>query len=213
MTDEYSLFESQLTDIQKEFPNLQIKIKNGKKYLKGILDIKNSEQKDVRSFLVEVHHYKGFPYRFPILFEIGGDIPCDPDWHKYNDNSCCITVEPDEILQCHNGITISQFIKNNVIPYLANQCHKKITGKYKNEYPHGKEGLISFYTELMQTSDKNKWIQYIKYAFGIENLKIGRNNSCICGSGKKMKKCHSLVFDKLKLIGRKNIIKHLSLIL
>jgi len=213
MIDSYSLFEYQLIDACKEFPHLKIKIKGGKKILKGVIDIKDSEQKDIHSFLIEVHHTENFPYRFPILLEVGNDIPCDPDWHKYSDNSCCITVEPDEVLQCHNGITVSMFIKNNVIPYLANQCHKKVTGKYKNEFQHGNRGLISYYSELMETSDKDKWVSYLRYAFGIKKLRIGRNDKCICGSGKKFKNCHDIIFDKLKKIGKENIIKHLSSIL
>lgn len=210
MSVHYKLFENQLEDACEKFPNLRIKTKDEKKYLKGILDIRNSEQKNVRSFLVEIHYSKDFPYRFPLLLEVGTDIPRHPDWHKYNDDSCCITVEPDEILQCINGITVTQFIYNNVIPYLANQSYKMITGKYKNEYPHGKEGLIAYYNELFQTSDISKWGLYIDYAFGIKKLRIGRNEKCICGSPLKMKKCHSIVFDKLKQIGKQNLIEHLK---
>lgn len=213
MIDSYYLFEKQLIDAIKEFPNLQIKEKGTVKYLKGILDIKNHEQKYIRSFLIEIHYSEGFPYRFPLLLEVGDDINCHPDWHKYDDNSCCIAIEPDEILKCHNGMTITRFIRNEVIPYLANQCYKIITGKYKDEYAHGVEGLISYYTELMKTSDKDKWLQNINYAFNIEKHNIGRNKPCFCGSGKKIKKCHSLIFNQLNLIGRKNLIKHLSKIL
>ena len=60
---------------------------------------------------------------------------------------------------------------------------------------------------------KEKWIQYIKYAFGIEKLKIGRNDLCICGSRCKFKKCHQLVFDALRQIGKDNILKHLKFII
>lgn len=209
MSDHYKLFENQLVDVCEKFPNLRVKTKDGRKYLKGIIDITNSEQENVRSFLIEIHYSKDFPYRFPLLLEVGNDIPCDPDWHKYNDNSCCITVEPDEILQCLNGITITQFIYNNVIPYFANQYHKIITGKYKNEYPHGRGGLIMYYNELFQTSDISKWKLYIEYAFGIRKLNVGRNEKCICGNSIKMKNCHSKIFDKIKQIGKQNIINHL----
>ncbi len=210
MSNSYIIFENQLASAYLDFPNLRIKVKDGKKILKGIIDIENSEHKVVQSFLIEIHCSKGFPYRFPILFEVGNDIPCDVDWHKYSDNSCCITVQPDEILQCKNGITISQFIKNNVIPYFANQYYKKITGNYKDEFPHGKEGLIKYYSELMKTMDKNKWIKYVNYTFDIEKIKIGRNDLCFCGSSVKFKKCHNLVFEKIKAIGKNNIMNHLE---
>jgi len=206
-------FDDQLSIASKYFPNLRVKTKEGHKILKGIIDIENSEHQQVQSFLIEIHYSTGFPYRFPRLYEVGGDIPCDVDWHKYDDNSCCLTVLPDEILQCKNGITVTQFINKNVIPYLANQCYKKLTGRYKDEFPHGKEGLIVYYKELMLTQDQNKWMQYAKYAFGVEKLKTGRNEPCICGSGMKMKKCHSVVFQKLQQIGENNVMKHLSILL
>lgn len=209
----YKIFENQLADTCLELPNLRIKTKNEQKYLQGIIDIKNSEQETIQSFFIEIYYAKGFPYRFPKLLEVGGSIPCNPDWHKYSDNSCCITVDPDEILQCKHGINIIEFIRKQVIPYLANQCYKKITGKYKDEYPHGNKGIFVFYTALMKTSDQEKWIQYIKYAFGIEKLKIGRNDLCICGSRCKFKKCHQLVFDALRQIGKDNILKHLKVII
>jgi hypothetical protein len=208
MIDNYSLFESLLSDACKQFSNLRIKLKDGKQYLKGTIDILNSEQKLVQSFLVEIHWVKGFPYRFPMLFEVGGSIPCHPDWHKYSDNSCCITVEPDEIIQCKCGISVILFINQYVIPYLANQCYKKLKGKYNDEFPHGKSGLIVYYTDLMETSDKDKWIQYVKYAFGIDVIKAERNDPCICGKGKKFKNCHNVIFDKLRQIGRDNILNH-----
>jgi hypothetical protein len=42
-------------------------------------------------------HLKSSPHRFLKLYEVGGDILNNVDWHKYNDNSC-LTVEPDEII-------------------------------------------------------------------------------------------------------------------
>lgn len=210
MTEGYNQFESQLSNVVKCFPNLRIKTKEGKQYLKGTLDIFNTEQEFVQSFLIEIHWAKGFPSRFPALFEVGDSIPCGPDWHKYENNSCCITVEPSEILQCKNGITVSQFISKHVIPYLANQCYKMIEGKYMNEYPHGLKGLNVFYTDLMGTADTSKWSKYINYAFGASPLNIGRNLPCICGSGKKFKVCHNIVFDKIRQIGIVQILNDMK---
>lgn len=206
----YNTFKSQLSETCINFPNLQIKTKEGKQYLKGTIDILNSEQKTVRSFLIEIHWTEKFPYRFPKLFEVGGDIPCLADYHKYPDNSCCITVEPDEILECKQGISVTKFIVKHVIPYFANQCYKMIYGIYKDEYPHGKNGIIMYYENLMKTTDKDTWIKYVKYAFGEEKFLIGRNDLCLCGSGIKFKRCHNIVFDKLRQIGKGNILIHFA---
>src|SRR6202008_2239035 len=113
------------------------KDENGISILKGVLDIPNDHNEIVDSFLIEIHFVKCFPYCFPVLYEIGGRIPDEADWHKFQDGSCCITVAPDEKLKCKNGINVSQFIRQHAIPYFANYLYKKITTKYKNgEYSH-----------------------------------------------------------------------------
>lgn len=210
MIDSYKIYESQLLDARRIYRHLQIKVKEGKQYLKGSIDVYNIDKKVIGSFLVEIHWIEGFPYRFPTLYEVGGDIPDDPDRHKYSDNSCCLTVEPDEIEKCAQGITILRFIDQNVIPYLANQIYRKTEGHYFDEYPHGSRGLIRYYTELMGTSESKKWIEYLEYAFGKKHLNTGRNDTCICGNGKKFKKCHYKIFERLRVIGLDNIIRNLK---
>jgi len=206
MYNGYDLFVSQLENTCVEFPNLKIKSVEDKKYLKGVIDIPNSD----KSFLIEIHYKDGFPYRFPKLFEVGGDIPCGSDWHKYSDSSCCITVEPDEILKCKIGISLSTFVNNEVIPHLANQLHRKITGKYLNEYSHHKEGLFEFFSELMKTTNKKLWCEYVLCSFGKKKINIARNEKCFCGSGIKFKKCHNVIFNKIREIGEKNMSNYLK---
>ncbi len=198
----------------KKYPNLKIlHDKNDISYLKGILDIPNDLHEIVGHFLVEVHCSEKFPFRFPILFEIGGEIPNNADSHKYEDTSCCITVLADEILICKNGIAISFFIEKYAIPYFANFIYKKQTGEYKNgEYAHGIQGISQFYESLMKTDNRDLWIQYYKYTF--RNLKVEsrRNDPCFCGSGDKYKQCHFEVFNNLWLIGELQIRHDFNLI-
>jgi len=175
--------------------------------LKGTIDVPDSD----KSFLVEIHCTNGFPHRFPKLFEVGGDIPCNSDWHKYPDNSCCITVSPDEILKCKTGISLSTFINDEVIPYLAHQHYRTITGKYIKEYSHHKEGLFEFFNELMKTTDQKLWCDYISCSFGFKKIDMGRNEKCFCGSGIKFKRCHSAIFDKIREIGMKNMYNYLKI--
>ena len=149
-----------------------------------------------------------FPQRYPILYEVGGDIPCSIDYHKYHDNSLCLDVEVNEIVRCRHGITVCEFIKEIAIPHLANQQHKKIYGKYVDEYRHGIQGIADFYTELFGTTDKNIW------AKGVHSVLIGpkphRNSICYCGSGKKYKYCHYMAEQKLSLIGKQKLLEDLK---
>ena len=201
-------FEKELPSVIQKYTSLTIKSNGGCKYLKGILDIKSDDGVSYGSFAIEIHSSPLFPQRYPILYEVGGDIPCSIDYHKYHDNSLCLDVEVNEIVRCRHGITVCEFIKEIAIPHLANQQHKKIYGKYVDEYRHGIQGIADFYTELFGTTDKNIW------AKGVHSVLIGpkphRNSICYCGSGKKYKYCHYMAEQKLSLIGKQKLLEDLK---
>lgn len=204
------LFKKEIPTVLKKYPNLAIKNKNGKDFLKGIIDIPDESGAAVGSFSVEIHSTEKFPYRFPKLYEVGGDIPNSPDWHKYNDNSCCLTVEQEEIILCHHGITILKFIETIVIPYFANQLYRKREGKYLNEYPHGLAGVKVFYTELFRSTDFSAWYKCCESAF--VKRKIGRNDKCYCSSGQKFKNCHLPIEERLQILGKVKVLTEINII-
>lgn len=199
------IFNKQIETIKQEYPNFQKKQESGYSYLKGILDIPDDNGNLAGSFSVEIHPSKNFPFAFPILYEVGGEIPCEADWHKYSDNSCCLTVPAKEKLICRNGITLVWFVQNIAIPYFANQLYKKQTGKYLQEYSHGSNGIWEFYAELFHSRDYKVWLRCLENSFGKANLE--RNDGCYCNSGRKYKKCHLLIEDDVRKIGKKQIIE------
>ncbi len=207
------LFEEQLHVAIRKYSNLKIvQDDQGLVILKGVLDIPNDNKEIVGHFLIEVHRSEKFPYRFPILYETGGAIPNEANWHKYKNGSCCITVWPDEILKCKSGISVSYFIEKYAIPYFANQIHRMQTDEYKNgEYAHGVNGISQYYENLMKTGDKKLWIQYFKNTFRNLSVSNGRNDICFCGSGQKYKNCHLEVFNTLRQIGEIRILNDFSL--
>ena len=73
--DNYKAFCNQLGGVIEKYPNLSIKVKDERKILKGILDIPNDDLNIIGSYFIEIHFTNLFPFRFPKLFEIGGDIP------------------------------------------------------------------------------------------------------------------------------------------
>lgn len=211
ITDGYDIFCHQLDSVIKKFPNFKIAESNCGKMLKGILDITNSDNEVVRSFSIEIRSSPGFPFRFPFLYEVGGDIPNEADWHKYSNGRCCITVDPDEILKCKNGISVLEFIENYSFPYLANQAFRKANGMYKNgEYSHGHQGILEFYSDFFKTSDISKWKDYIYVLKLGQEVKTGRNEKCFCDSGLKYKNCHNIIFYNAKRLGIEQIINDLS---
>jgi hypothetical protein len=175
--------------------------------LKGILDIANDDQQIIGSFLIEIHCSPDFPFGFPLLYETGKSIKTLAKWHKFPDDRCCITVLPDEILKCKAGISVLSFIRKYAVPYFANFIHRQVTGQYKNgEYEHTPgAALRQFYSELLKTSDPVLWDKYLDMTFYNQRVPCGRNEKCFCGSEKKYKVCHHLIFELLKQVGEKQV--------
>ncbi|NOU46555.1 MAG: SEC-C domain-containing protein [Bacteroidales bacterium] len=201
-------FQNELSEVITKFPDLSIRQINGQDILKGILDICDESSSVTGSFSVEIHSTEKFPYRFPKIFEVGGEIPCNADWHKYADNLCCLTVEQDEILICRRGVSLLYFIEKMAIPYFANQLYRQKTGHYLNEYPHGKDGVKLFYAELIKSNDVKFWHSCYEHAF--LNTRTGRNEKCYCNSGAKYKKCHLPVEKKLHIIGKQKVLDDIN---
>lgn len=205
------VFQSQIPEVIEKFPTLRI-TEDEDIYLTGTIDIIDNTGKKWDTFAIEIRPSDGFPYRFPLLFETGNKIPRIPDWHVNGDGSCCVDVEPSEILFCRNGITVLQYLKAKAIPFLSNQAYRRIEGFYASgEYPHGNAGIYKFYSNMLHIQNVQDVLKLLNYI--IRNDRPNRTSLCFCGSRKKFRHCHRESFDKIKLIGDDLIIKHYNKIL
>lgn len=198
----YEQFETELADAIRAFPTLQITVKNAKQILAGTLAIIDSEGKHWEDYNIEIHCCDEFPKRFPILFETSNKIPKIGDWHIYEDTlSCCVKVIPEEILRCKEGITVTEYIREEVLPYLFNQTHRRVEGYYVNgAYSHNEFGIYEFYAALLKTgNDIRRTVQLMEYIAMHE--KPLRTSRCFCGNGQKFRHCHREAFNTLKKIG------------
>lgn len=199
-----SLFEQNLPAAVAAYPNLQIVGEPGRQYLRGILDVPDGAGGVAYSYLVEIKPVAFYPYRYPVACEVGGDIPVGADNHKYPDNHLCLGVDAEEIIQCHKGLTIVDFIEKVLIPHLANQYYHHLTGTYLQEYAHGDAGVRQYYEKLLGTPHAAVWMALFRAAFGKH---IERNAPCCCGSGQKFKRCHERVVQTMRLIGKEQVEK------
>jgi hypothetical protein len=205
----YELFVEQLNKVEQSYPKLKCKLKEHGYVLAGELDIIDAYGKLWESYQVEIRHEEGFPHRFPSLYEVGGKIPKIGDWHIYEDTlACCVKVKPAEIIRCVNGISVAEFIKEEALPYLFNQTHRRLEGYYVNgEYSHGIVGFSEFYTEELKTGlDIKKTLKLMHFI--AKNDRPERTSMCFCGSGIKFRNCHREAFDKLKKIGENLLLSH-----
>ena len=202
------LFRSEIPALVSKYPTLKEDEKNGEVIVAGDLKIIDSNGKHWETYSVEIYCGDQYPNRFPVLFETSNKIPKIADWHIYEDTlSCCVNVLPQEILRCLEGITLVQYVDEEVIPYLFNQTHRKVEGYYVNgEYGHGLYGLYEFYAKILNTNDIKRIVQLMLM---IANMsRPGRTSECFCGSGRKFRYCHRPAFDKLITLGKEILEDH-----
>jgi len=116
-------------------------------------------------------------------------------------------VEPSELIYCKNGITITQYLIEKVIPFFSNQAYRIEEGCYAyGEYPHGDEGIFRYYSSILQVQTFPEVLRLLSYV--IQNDRPSRVSKCFCGNGKKFRHCHRDAFDKIKLIDKEDLIRH-----
>lgn len=203
-------FEKQVDELILTFPKLRKAVtEENVTIVRGQLEVIDRDGKHWETYQVEIHPRDGFPYCFPLVFETGGKIPRISDWHVYEDTeSCCIAVEPEEHLICKDGLSLTTFVKNHVLPYFFNQTFWKVEGYYKNgEYAHGKRGIYQFYDEALNTKGDVKETIRLLVAIA-ETKKPGRTHRCFCGSKQKFRKCHREGYEKLSGLGKEMLYRH-----
>lgn len=168
--------------------------------LRGDIEIKDGvDVLDI--YQIEVIFPKSYPRDIPILIEIGGRIPRNADRHINDKNGiCCIGPRLEQRQKWLKDPRICVYITDFVIPFLANQSYYERMGDWKNgQYDHRAKGILTYYAEAFSITDRG----LLELILGqlASNQRCGRNDPCICGSGKKAKKCHLDVFDRLRTAG------------
>lgn len=205
MTDK-ELFIRESKEVLKSFDKLRIGDSNsGSPMLIGEIELIDVYGKHWDTYQVEIHCSNDFPMRFPVLYETGGKLIRDADWHiNETDGSCCVEVLQKEIIICSHGISLMSYLTDYVKPYLFNQTHRILRGFYANgEYSHGIAGSIEFYQATLGLKQQSNILEALNLlALGSEPT---RRSYCFCGSHIKYRKCHKMAFNSLKAIPKKQI--------
>jgi len=204
------MIKDHLNNFISNYPSFTVKEDLDNFYVLGSVEIIGDDNVKWDEYEIKICIPKnGYPFIFPTLFEIGGKIPNNPDWHTFPDGSCCVAVRP--IMQIHKqkGIDINNYYNEFVIPYLANQTYRRLTGSYANgEYDHGQFGIEQYYKELLGEKDfKNIKSLLVKI---YNNNLPNRTSKCFCGSKKKYRHCHKKIVNTIKDIGVLNVYNDLK---
>ncbi|WP_373496208.1 SEC-C metal-binding domain-containing protein [Aquiflexum sp.] len=193
------LFKEEALGCISKYPRLKyVEEKEGIPTIQGELILKNDQGEEIDSYKIRIVCSQDYPFSFPKVFETGGRIPPNIEWHVHTDRHACICTWPEELILCSQGIKLSYFIEGQVIPYFFNQKHRETFGFFFNERAHGIRGNLDFFKEEFRTNDLQlvfHCLQYIK-----RNKEPNRVHECFCGSGKKYRKCHREEFRKFKAL-------------
>ncbi len=195
-------FHSEAERINILYPSLHYVQENGQPVIIGSILLQVDELL-IDHYEVRIVPSENYPYRFPHVFETGGKIPHNIDWHVYPDGHSCIKSLPEEILISKKGIQLEKFIKEQVIPYFFNQKYREMHGFFLHERKHGPDGNIDFFVELFDTKDYRVICQGLLLL--IDNKLPNRVNNCFCGSGKKYRKCHKKALKMLCYFSKEDL--------
>ena len=192
-----ALFLSEAKEIGYQFPKLRVLEKDGLPIILGELDLISENEGLIDIYSIEIHPTTDYPSRFPLVYETGGRIPRNIDWHIFEtDGHCCIKALPEEVLICKDGITLSYFIEKEVVPFFFNQTFRRLRGYFLNERPHGISGEIEFFKSELRTDNI---LEVVKWLFFISQRKeLSRSEKrCFCGSQLMYRNCHRETYKKL----------------
>lgn len=204
-------FIEEAKQVNKEYKGLNIREINGAVVLEGSIHLCEGDE-ILDTYQLQIHASEKYPFSFPFVYETGGKLPINIDWHVYEDTGrCCIKIPPEEKLICKGGISLLGFLKNELVPYLFNQTFRRENGYYINERSHGTKGLIEFYGEKLSTRNVSVIIKLL--GFIIYNTEPNRVARCFCGKHEKYRKCHREAFRFLSGISKEELLIHLRSII
>lgn len=209
----YAMFNSHIDDVLTKYSGLKRGYKDGSPIITGDIEIVDKDGKFWDRYSIEIHCSEEYPNRYPDLYETSNKIPKIGDWHVYEDSlTCCVTIPPKEIIRCRNGITLLEYIDEEVIPYFFNQTHRRVEGYYANgEYLHDVMGLYQYYAELFKVNDIKRLVRLMVWTG--RNPKPDRTSMCFCSSGIKYRNCHKVAYETMVLMGQDILLGHASILI
>lgn len=182
--------EKELSIAVPEFSSLKGPIiEDNHPVIYGRIDAIDNAGNNWDTYEVKILFLENYPKVLPKLFEIGGKIEREPDWHINHDGSCCLGPDVKLIKALDGKVSLLNWLKILVVPFLANHHFKVKNGVYAGkEYSHGTRGIVEYYQESWNTDDIYDIRRKLEFIVGLR--KWGKNKKCFCGSGQKYKLCH-----------------------
>ncbi|WP_316832948.1 SEC-C domain-containing protein [Pedobacter aquatilis] len=195
----YQNFIAQAPACLDAFPGLQLSSLDGVPELSGTITLQDAQGHALDGYQIRIQASTDFPKSFPKVFETGGRIPKNYDWHIYETGGhCCLKTLPEELISCRKGISLSRFIQEEVLPFFFSQTFRRLNGYFLQERAHSTLGWLEFFREVFRTGDDKLIFKGLSIL--AHGIKPSRSADCFCGSGQKFRKCHRDSLEQLSLL-------------
>lgn len=207
------LLDKDIVATLESYPELQLISNNGTIFLKGIYTVRDNNSVIQGEYEIAIVIPKRYPYEFPKLYELSQKImPRIDDRHIDKNGLACVEIEQNILIESKKGITIKQFIEKYVHRYFCWQLRyeaKDFEGL--EEWAHYDKGTIQFYKEKLALDELQIIISILEAL--ISNKLPGRNEVCLCNSGKKYKICHERLIEEILGLGKVQFEKDYKVLL
>lgn len=150
------LFNDEAKAVCSHNSEFYYELENGFPCIRGSIQLIESKKIVTDSYEVKIMWSQGYPFKFPLVFETGGRIPINLDWHVFEtDGHCCIKAIPEEMVLCKKGISLDWFISTQLVPYFFNQSFRQENGYYYHERSHGIKGTLESFADIFKTTNVN----------------------------------------------------------
>lgn len=191
------------------YPLLERTIVNGHYAVIGEVQLVDKTKVEFDRYSVFISFPSAYPNCFPKAKETSNKIPKVASRHINYDGTLCLAVEPEEKAISKNGIKFKFFLDKILVPHLARETYREITGEYpEGEYAHGNVGIWEYYEILLGKKDRYAIIKELELI--INSTWPLRNDKCSCGSEKKFKKCHQPIWLEVMKSGENYTIEKLK---
>lgn len=173
-------------ELQALYPTLHVLEPRDKVVVRGSFPVLD-EGKEIDRYKIEIELPDDYPSSLPVVREIGGRIPHQPERHVSGDGTLCVCLPDAHRLAHPRGQTLVEFLRGPLHNYLLGSTVVERGGQWPfGEWAHDVDGVIEFYSDLFALKDTKEIVTYLVCL----SRPAKGHWPCPCGSGKRFRYCH-----------------------
>ena len=193
--------------LTEQYPDLTFRVDpdSGLMYLTGNITLQ-ADCGVPTEILVRIVFPMDYPGSEPAAYDAAGRFRVSDDRHIIAGGRFCLWLPPCSRWDKDDPNRLLRFLDEMTV-FLERQLIYDVTGVWPGaQYKHGAEGYEEFLLSILGGREDHLRVFFPVIA-GQEQL--GRNSPCLCGSGKKYKRCHGQAVEEIKVRLDRNLLNSL----